>query len=197
MKRYTSIEDYFLDQEKGRELILALRNVLLDSELTETLKWSIPCYTLINKNVIGMACFKNHVAIWFYNGVFLEDKAQVLRNAQEGKTKGLRQWTFNFDDTLDIDLIKAYIQEAIENQKLGKIVKPTKTKEVKISPEIEQVFNVDPDFEKGFKALSLSKQKDYIEHIDSAKRQTTKESRLTKIIPMIIRGEGLNDKYKK
>lgn len=197
MKRYTTIEEYFIDQNEGRELVLILRKILQDSELEETLKWSTPCYTLKKKNVIGIGCFKNHVALWFFNGVFLEDKAKVLKNAQEGKTKGLRQWVFEFTDTLDVLLIKEYIQEAIENQKQGKEIKPERRKIVTISPEIKVAFEIEPEFEVAFKSLSPSKQKDYIEHIDKAKRQATKESRLAKIIPMIKRGEGLHDKYKK
>lgn len=197
MKRYTTIEAYFLDQDKGRELVLTLRKLLLKTELTETLKWSTPCYTLGKKNVVGIGCFKNHVALWFYNGVFLEDSSHVLKNAQEGKTKGLRQWIFDFDETLDLSLISAYIEEAIENQKLGKEIKPQKVTKLTISPELEAVIKVDDLFKKAFMALSMSKQKDYVEHINSAKRQTTKESRLLKIIPMIKRGEGLHDKYKK
>lgn len=198
MKRYSTIEEYFLDQDKGRELILALRKVLQKSELEETLKWSTPCYTLGKKNVVGIGCFKNHVALWFFNGVFLKDDAKVLRNAQEGKTKGLRQWVFDFEDTLDIPLITSYVEEAIENQKQGKeVAKAKKATSVEISPEIEAAFKTDSDFEKAFKALTMSKQKEYIEHINSAKRQATKESRLAKIIPMVNRGEGLNDKYKR
>ncbi len=197
MKRYTTVEEYFLDQDKGRELVLTLRNILQESELEETLKWSTPCYTLKNKNVIGIVCFKNHIALWFFNGVFLEDKTRILRNAQEGKTKGLRQWVFNFTDILDVSLIKEYINEAIENQKQGKEIKPEKNKLVTISPEIKAAFEIESEFEKAFNNLTPSKQKDYIEHIDRAKRQTTKESRLAKIIPMIKRGEGLHDKYKK
>lgn len=197
MKRYTTIEAYFLDQDNGRELVLTLRKLLQKTELTEMLKWSTPCYTLGKKNVIGIGCFKNHVALWFFNGVFLKDELNVLRNAQEGKTKGLRQWVFNFDETLDIPLIAAYIEEAIENQKQGKEIKPEKVTKLPISPEIEAVIKVDNIFKQAYMALSMSKQKDYIEHINSAKRQTTKESRLLKIIPMIKRGEGLFDKYKK
>lgn len=197
MKKYPHIEAYFLDQKNGREIVLALRKLLLESELEETLKWSTPCYTLGKKNVVGIGCFKNHVALWFFNGVFLKDESKVLRNAQEGKTKGLRQWQFNFDDNLDVPLITAYIEEAIENQKQGKEIKTKKVTSVIISPEIEAIFKLDPEFKNAFQKLSLSKQKDYIEHIDSAKRQATKESRLAKIIPMINRGEGLNDKYKK
>lgn len=51
-------------------------------------------YILNGKNVIGLGAFKNHFAIWFFNGVFLKDEKQLLTNAQEGKTKALRQMHF-------------------------------------------------------------------------------------------------------
>ncbi len=44
--------------------------------------------------------------------------------------------------------------------------------------------------------LTPYKQRDYCEYIAEAKQQKTKESRLEKIIPMISKGQGLNDKYK-
>jgi uncharacterized protein YdeI (YjbR/CyaY-like superfamily) len=47
-----------------------------------------------------------------------------------------------------------------------------------------------------FGAFRPSKQKEFIEHINSAKREDTKKERLEKMIPMIIAGMGLNDKYK-
>lgn len=36
----------------GRRKLTALRATLLDCGLTETLKWSVPCYTSGNRNII-------------------------------------------------------------------------------------------------------------------------------------------------
>ena len=47
-----------------------------------------------------------------------------------------------------------------------------------------------------FKSLTLSKQREYAEYITEVKREETKLNRLQKIIPMIEKGIGLNDKYK-
>ena len=69
-----------------------LRDILLSTELTETVKWGSPTYTLEGKNVISLAAFKNHCGLWFHQGVFLKDAGKKLVNAQDGKTKALRQW---------------------------------------------------------------------------------------------------------
>ena len=53
------------------------------------------------------------------------------------------------------------------------------------------------DVKAGYDKMSKAKQNEFIEYIVTAKRDATKASRLEKIIPMILRGEGLNDKYKK
>lgn len=196
MKKYTDIETYFTDQENGQELLLAIRKLLQETELVETLKWSAPCYTLKNKNVIGLAAFKKHVALWFHQGCFLKDEHNMLQNAQEGKTKALRQWRFDIDKDFDKNLVLKYIKESIENEKAGKRLKAQKTTQVDIPIELNQKLEENSKLKKAFEALTMSKRKEYAEHIASAKRVTTKESRLLKIIPMILEGKGLHDKYK-
>ena len=47
-----------------------------------------------------------------------------------------------------------------------------------------------------FEKLTPGKQKEYIEYINSAKKEETKKDRLEKITPLILEGKGLNDKYK-
>lgn len=76
-------------------------------------------YTINNKNVVSIGAFKSHCGIWFFQGALLNDAHRVLQNAQEGKTKAMRQWRFNKDSTIDAELIHLYVQEAIENEKKG------------------------------------------------------------------------------
>ncbi len=127
-----------------------------------------------------------------------EDPENVLINAQEGTTKGLRQWRFTSVQEIRGHqvTILSYLAEAIENQKAGKEIKPERNKAMVIPEELEQAFKEDPALKDIFDALSLSKRREYAEHVASAKREETREKRLTKIIPMIIEGIGLNDKYK-
>ncbi len=196
MKKVTSVEEYIELHANFSELLEELRAIVLTTELEESVKWNSPVYSLNGKNVLGFGAFKHHAGIWFFQGVFLKDEHNKLVNAQEEKTKGLRQWRFENNQLTDNELIKAYILEAIENQKLGKEIKPDRNKAFKIPELIENKMNIDAEFKNRFKTLSLSKQREYSEYIAEAKRETTKITRLEKIIPLIEAGKGLHDKYK-
>ena len=196
MKKVTSIEEYIELHPKWSSLLCELRKVLLTTELEENIKWNSPVYSLNGKNVVGLGAFKNHAGIWFFQGVFLGDVQNKLVNAQEGKTKGLRQWRFESNDIDNVSLVKSYVLEAIENQKLGKEIKAERNREIIIPTMLLDLLNENTSFKNSFEKLSLSKQREYAEYISEAKRDTTKETRLKKITPMIEAGKGLHDKYK-
>lgn len=188
-------EEYFDSAPAYLDILTKLRAVLLTTELVEKMKWGIPTYCLKNKNVIGIGAFKSYAGIWFFNGAFLSDKANVLINAQEGKTKGMRQWRFESLEEINEDLLRAYIQEAIQNQKEGKEMKPEK-KPLIIPDELKEALASDGQLSEIFESLSLSCKREYAEYIEEAKRPETKQRRLEKIVPMIKQKVGLNDKYK-
>lgn len=196
MKKITSVEEYIELHSNFSELLEELRAIVLSAELQESIKWNSPVYSLNGKNVLGIGGFKNHACIWFFQGVFLKDEHNKLVNAQEEKTKGLRQWRFEKNELTDAELIKVYILEAIENQSLGKEIKPDRNKAFRIPELIGHKMNKSTEFKYCFNTLSLSKQREYSEYISEAKRETTKIKRLEKIIPLIEAGKGLHDKYK-
>ena len=198
MKRYNSVDEYFLDQEEKQEILLVLRDILNQTELTETLKWSMPTYTFKNKNIAGIGSFKKYVGLWFFQGALLSDPKKVLVNAQEGKTKAMRQWHFSDIEEIDEKAIKEYVAEAIINQKEGREIKPSraKVKTISVPQLLQSALDEDLEAKSLFEAMTLYKQKEYTEYIESAKREATKMSRLAKILPMIKMGKGLNDKYR-
>ena len=197
MQKIYSVEEYIDVNPHYCEELNIIRNIINQTELVETIKWSAPTYTLNGKNVVGFSAFKNHFGLWFFNGVFLKDEHGLLINAQENKTKALRQMRFTSKDQINKTIILAYVKEAIENQRLGKEIKPTRnTKTVEVPTELKRVFKTNKDVNNAFKALTSGKQREYCEYIASAKREATKHSRLEKILPMLLQGIGLNDKYK-
>lgn len=187
---------YIQKHEKWSAELTSLRGIFQDTELLEEVKWGSPTYTLNGKLVAGFAAFKNHFAIWFHQGVFLKDSYKKLLNAQEGKTKALRQWRFEKEDPIPKDLVHSYILESIQNTLAGKEVKPKRKKGVTLPPLLETAFKKQPKLKEAFKSLSPGKQREYAEHIGSAKREATQEKRLTNAIPLILEGKGLYDKYK-
>ena len=172
-----------------------LRTIIQKTELVETNKWGGEVYTINNKNVIGLCGFKNFFTIWFFNGVFLKDEANVLVNANEGVTKGLRQWRFTSATAIDEKMILKYIKEAIANEKAGLSIKPEK-KEAMQCDFFEKELKDNKELNTAFQNLTPFKQKEYWEYMATAKQEKTKQTRLEKIKPMIHENKGLNDKYR-
>jgi len=198
MKRFENAQEYIAKKKDWRQSLILLRDILLSTQLKETLKWGMPVYTFEGKNIVGMAAFKSYVGLWFFQGVLLKDKKGKLINAQSGKTKALRQWRFNSKKEIEKESkdIKQYLEEAISNKKQGKEIKPARKTPIEIPKELNTVFKKDKKVKESFYGLSLAKQRDYCDFISDAKRVSTKNSRLEKIIPIILKRTGLNDKYK-
>lgn len=193
----SKIEEYISKKEKWKTELELLRSVFSNLPVEETIKWGAPTYVFNNKNIVGLAAFKNYCGLWFFQGSLLKDKHKVFINAQEGKTKAMLQWRFHSLEEIDVVFIKEYVLEAIENVKAGKEIKPDRTKkELKIPSELDNEFKLNTKFKSQFAALSNSKQREYANYILEAKREQTKKKRLEKIKPMIINGVGLHDKYK-
>jgi uncharacterized protein YdeI (YjbR/CyaY-like superfamily) len=144
-----------------------------------------------------MAAFKSYVGIWFYQGALLKDETGKLIVAQEGITKALRQWRFESYEEIESgrDTIIAFVKESVDNFAKGKIIKPSRGSELVLPEDLKVKLDADPSLKAAFENLSLSRRRDYAEHIATAKREDTRNARLKKIIPMILAGVGLNDKY--
>ena len=196
MHRAKSVEEYIENHPQWTTALKKLRKILTATKLEENVKWGGPCYTFDGKNVVGLGAFSEYVGLWFHQGVFLSDPDKVLINAQEGTTKALRQWRFTSDKEIKPGRVKAYLLEAIENQKKGKAIKPTRDKRVLVPPELKQALRKKAKASGAFEALTNGRQREYAAYIASAKRPETKTSRLAKILPMIEAGSGLNDKYR-
>lgn len=163
-------------------------------ELTETLKWGAPTY-VAKSNVCSIAVFKNHVALWFFQGALLADHHNALHAAQE-TTKGLRQIHFKAEDTVDIKLIQEYVFEAAQNDLKGKKIKPAKPTQTTLPTYIKE-FLVEADLLDIFHKFAPSHQKEYISYIEEAKKQETKERRMHKMAEMLKKNSSLHDKYRK
>lgn len=183
-------------EQHWQEELELLQTIIRKTSLQETIKWGIPVFTFNGRNVVGVAGFKSHFTLWFYQGVFLNDESEVLTNAQEGKTKGLRQWRFTALDQINEPLILAYLYEAIENEKQGKQLKPEAKGKLVVPAILDDALKNDT-LRQCFESLTPYKQNEYIEYITEAKQDKTKLARLEKIKPLIMQGLGLNDKYKK
>jgi uncharacterized protein YdeI (YjbR/CyaY-like superfamily) len=171
-----------------------LRQIALDCQLTETLKWGVPCYTLEKKNIVLMHGFKEYCAYLFFKGALLKDPHGILIQQTE-LVQAARQIRFTTVEgiTAQEATLKTYIQEAIAVEKAGLKVELKKTSEFHVPAEFQQALDEDPALKKAFEALTPGRQRAYLLYFAAPKQSTTRHSRVENHIPKILGGKGLND----
>ena len=196
MKKVSTVDDYIAMHPTWHLALTRLRQLAKSTGLLEEIKWGYPVFTLNGKHVFGLGAFKSHCGIWFFQGVFLSDPHMILVNAQDGKTKALRQMRFHSENEIQDQVVLNYMNEAVQNQKDGKELKPERDKSLDIPGELLQAFKKDPALHQAFKELTAYKQREYAEYILEARRHETKYRRLEKITPMILKRLGLHDAFR-
>ncbi len=90
-------------------------------------------------------------------------------------------------------ILKAYIHEAIEVEKAGLKVNFKKTSEFKIPEEFRHKLQEMPALKTAFAALTPGRQRGYLLYFSAAKQSKTRETRVEKCMPQILKGKGLDD----
>ena len=96
-----------------------------------------------------------------------------------------------------VGLIRDYVAESIELARQGVEIKPLRNRTVMVPDILSEALQEDPRAAQAFATLTPGKQREFAEYIREAQRDTTKQNRLNKIIPMIRQGVGLNDHYRR
>ena len=196
MQRAKSVDAYINQSAQWHDELKLLRRILRSTSLKEEVKWGAPCYTHNGKNVVGVGTFKSYFGLWFHQGALLKDDNNVLINAQEGKTKALRQWRMTSASEIKAAIIKRYVKEAIAHTDAGREIKADRNKPVDVPLALQTAMRRHKGATAAFQGLRMGVQREYAEHVASAKHDDTKQKRIAKILPMITAGIGLNDKYR-
>jgi uncharacterized protein YdeI (YjbR/CyaY-like superfamily) len=193
-KTNPKVDAFIANAKKWQEEFKRLRAILLDSELTEEFKWGGPCYTFQGKNVVIINGLKESCALAFFKGALLKDVHGVL--TRPGQHTQSARW-LKFISVREIgemkSLLKAYIREAIEVERSGLKLKLRKTSDLKVPEELQIMLDEFPDFKAAFSALTPGRQRAYIYHFSAPKQSKTRESRVQKYMPHILKGKGLLD----
>lgn len=197
MKRAQSVDQYIVQSEHWRDELKTLRNVLRATKLEEEIKWGAPCYTHNGKNIVGIGAFKSYFGLWFHQGALLSDDKRFLINAQEGKTKALRQWRMTSAREIKPSIIKRYVKESIGHADAGRTIKADKNKPVLVPQELRNAMRRRKNATAAFNQLRKGAQREFAEYVADAKREDTKNRRIEKVLAMISDGKGLNDKYRR
>src|SRR5207245_1107817 len=188
------VDKYLSKAKKWQKELKKLRMVILDCQLTEELKWGVPCYTFQKSNIVLIHVFKEYCALLFFKGALLNDPNGILIR-QTKNVQAARQIRFtNVREIVEMEpILKAYIYEAIEVEKAGLKVNYKKTSEFIIPEEFQNKLDEIPALKTAFDALTPGRQRAYIFYFFAPKQSKTRESRVEKCMQQILNGKGLND----
>ncbi|MBO1000894.1 YdeI/OmpD-associated family protein [Bacillus sp. SD075] len=193
-KKNRKVDGFIKKAKTWKEEFETLRNIVLDCELTEDIKWMHPCYMFEGKNIVLIHGFKEYCALMFHKGALLKDPHGILIQQTEN-SQTARQIRFtNVQEIVEMEsILKAYINEAIEVEKAGLEVNFKKTSEYTIPEELQNKFDEIPALKTSFEALTPGRQRAYIFYFSNAKQSKTRASRVEKYMQQILDGKGLND----
>ena len=193
-KTNPKVDWYFTKAKQWQAESEKLRDIILDCGLTEELKWGKPCYAFEGSNIVLIHGFKEYCAILFVKGALLKDPKKILVQQTEN-VQAARQIRFkNLREIVELaPAIKAYMKEAVEVEKSGVEVPLKETSEFKMAEEFQKKLEENGALKKAFAALTPGRQRGYLLYFSGAKQATTREARVEKCAPQILKGKGLDD----
>ena len=160
-------------------------------EAEETLKWSMPSFTVDGKILLGMAAFKAHATVGFWRGSEIGIEPSHDAMGQLGKLTSVN------DLPPDAEL-DAMIRKGVELARTAPAPRKTK-QEPKPAPEMH------PDFARALNANGKAKavlesfppsaQRDYLEWIAEAKQDPTRAKRIATAVEWLSEGKRRHWKY--
>jgi uncharacterized protein YdeI (YjbR/CyaY-like superfamily) len=184
-----------LKQENWQDERRKLRDILIDCDLEERVKWGKLCYTWDDSNVAIIYGMKNSCAVGFFKGSLLEDEDGVL--LQPGKhSQAMRRLHFESLEEIENseDMIRRFTRRAIQAEKDGLEVKFTGKDNLDYPDELLDALDVDPELAEAFEELTPGRQRGWVLHFADAKQSETRARRVDKARLKIIAGKGWNER---
>ena len=111
---------FFIKAKTWKKEVEQLRNIVLECNLHEEVKWGCPCYMYQKNNIALIHTFKDYCALLFFKGALLKDEDKILIQQTEN-VQAARQMRFTSSKEMTKlkPTIKRYIHEAIEGASLS------------------------------------------------------------------------------
>ncbi|NOW44247.1 uncharacterized protein YdeI (YjbR/CyaY-like superfamily) [Novosphingobium sp. SG751A] len=181
----------------ARPILTHLRRAVHEAVpgLGETIKWSMPHFTLNGKNLAGMAAFKAHCAFVIHGA--------GRQGAEEGRRDdGLGAYgkIASMDDLPDADTFRMRLVEAAQGlsgaKKAPRAPKAPKP-EIAVPDDLTAALAENAAAGAVFAAFAPSHRRDYLEWIVEAKAPATRARRITQAVEWMAEGKRRNWKYEK
>jgi uncharacterized protein YdeI (YjbR/CyaY-like superfamily) len=161
-------------------------------DVEETVKWSMPAYTMGGKIVLITAAFKAHMALNFWRGQELRgESANADAMGQFGKIASL-------DDLPPDAELDRLIREAAElaaTAPAPRKVKHEPKPPADMSPEFAKALAANPKAKATLEGFSPSARRDYLDWIAEAKQDATRTKRIATAVEWLSEGKKRHWKY--
>lgn len=196
-KKDARIDKYIADAARFAQPILRhFRRLVHEAcpETEETIKWRMPHFDYKGRVVCGMAAFKQHCALNFWN-------SELIFGSGGGKPGAMGDFgrVTKLSDLPSDEKMRGYIRRAVELRETGvkvpKQLKPVAREKLTVPHELTVALRRHKKAAANFETFSYSHKKEYAEWIAEAKRDDTREKRLATALEWIAEGKSRNWKY--
>lgn len=165
-------------------------------DVEEAIKWGFPHFGYKGM-LCFMAAFKQHCTFGFWKGELLKDDHKVLTSLGEsamghfGKIRTVK-------DLPPDKIILTYLKEAVKLNEDGVNLPRKKNPtldNIQVPSDLKKALMRNKKSAEIFQAFSNSNKKDYVEWLEEAKTEATREKRLLQAIEWISEGKVRNWKY--
>jgi uncharacterized protein YdeI (YjbR/CyaY-like superfamily) len=165
----------------------------------ETIKWGFPTFLYQGAILCSMASFKQHCTFTFWKGNLMGDPHKILTRVGNTDMAGIGNIHVREDLPSD-KILKEYIKGAMRLN--GEITGPpakkaTKRKDLNIPAYLTAALKNNKKALAAFEAFSACNKNEYIEWLEEAKTDATRQKRLLTAIEWISEGKPRNWKYMK
>lgn len=187
--------DQLMERETTwKKEMMLLREIVLESRLSEDFKWKQACYTFNGSNLVILGSFKSSCVVSFLKGVLLKDEAQLLEFAGENSQSAKLLRFTSIEEIIRLKpQILSFIREAIILEEMGAKVDTSTTPSQPVPEELVKCFESDNAFKEAFESLTTGRKRAYLMFFNAAKQSATKTDRINKYKSRILTGKGIND----
>ena len=179
---------------RWQEELGLLREIMLESDLLEEIKWSVPCYTFEGKNIAIVAAFKEYCSLSFFKGAGLIDPDGILEKAGESSPSSrLVRFTSIGQIKKQRASLVALLLAAIDLERFGYKAPSVHPSQMDWPDELLDAFERDSRLREAFGALTPGRQRGYLLFFAAAKQSKTRIDRIEKNRQRILSGLGLHD----
>ncbi|WP_395732316.1 YdeI/OmpD-associated family protein [Prosthecobacter sp.] len=159
-----------------------------EPDLAESIKWNILCFSG-RKNICGLSACKKHLGITFFRGTELRE----ITNLFEGGEANTSIQTIRVTkmEKLNAKAFQRLLHAAValDADESAKPPPPKQRAEWPMPPALAKALKQNPAAAAGFKAMSISCQREYKVWISTAKQEETLQRRLVETLRALASGK--------